>query len=125
VHIDAHLIGTAISNLVENALKYSPAHDPVDVSLLTENGHADVRVSDRGAGIVPEEQIRIFEKFYRAAAAQRLSGAGLGLYLARELAQRHGGDVRLIYSSATLGTCFSLTLPLPMRMPEQAAASTA
>lgn len=125
VRIDAHLIGTAISNLVENALKYSPAHDPIDVSLLTENGHADVRVSDRGAGIVPEEQIRIFEKFYRAAAAQRLSGAGLGLYLARELAQRHGGDVRLIYSSATLGTCFSLTLPLPMQMPEQAAASTA
>ena len=119
VHIDAHLIGTAISNLVDNAIKYSPAHFPVEVSLTTRDGQAEIRVSDRGGGIVPEEQARIFEKFYRAAAAQRLSGAGLGLYLARELSQRHGGDVCLAYSSAEQGTCFSLTLPLPMQMPAQ------
>lgn len=125
VHMDAHLIGTAISNLVENALKYSPAHQPVRVSLVTGNGHADVRVADHGAGIALDDQARIFEKFYRATDAQRLSGAGLGLYLARELAQRHGGDVSLVYSNSEMGTCFSLTLPLPMQVAATVAGSSA
>jgi len=121
VPMDANLIGTAISNLVENALKYSPAHQPVEVSLRAENNHAEVLVADRGAGIPRDDQARIFEKFYRATNAQRQSGAGLGLYLARELAQRHGGDVQLLYSSAERGTAFLLTLPLPMQATAPAA----
>ena len=117
VLVDANLISTAISNLVGNALKYSPGNCQVDVTLAVGNGYAEVRVADQGGGIAPEEQPRIFEKFYRAAEAQRVSGAGLGLYLARELAQRHGGDVRLVRSSSQDGTCFALTLPLPMERP--------
>jgi signal transduction histidine kinase len=115
VHADANLIGTAIFNLVDNALKYSSPQHEVGVTLAIQNGNAEISVADRGGGIPLEEQARIFEKFYRAAAAQRVSGAGLGLYLARELAQRHGGDIRLAYSSAKEGTCFVLSLPMPMQ----------
>ncbi|MDB5806434.1 MAG: hypothetical protein JWN73_3756 [Betaproteobacteria bacterium] len=125
VHADASLIGTAIFNLVDNALKYSSPQRQVEVTLTLTHGHAEIRVADQGGGIPAEEQARIFEKFYRAAAAQRVSGAGLGLYLARELAQRHGGDISLVYSSATAGTCFALILPLPMQTSARQSAALA
>ena len=112
VEVDANLIGIAISNLVENALKYSPADSQVALILAASDTHAEVRVVDRGIGIALQDWTRIFEKFYRAAEAQSQSGAGLGLHLARELARRHGGEVSLVYSSHGTGTCFALTLPL-------------
>jgi two-component system sensor histidine kinase MprB len=84
-----HMIERAIANLVDNAVKYSPASAPIEVSV----GPTSVEVRDHGAGIVPGEQDRVFERFYRADAARSVPGSGLGLAIVRQIVERHGGRV--------------------------------
>ena len=107
---DADLVGIAIGNLIQNALKYSHASTPVTVCLTQDQGRARIDITDHGPGIPEAERERVFEKFYRSHAAARTPGAGLGLYLAREIALRHGGALRLA-ESGVAGSRFSLTLP--------------
>lgn len=124
---DAPLLAVVFTNLIENAIKYSAEDSPVrlEVRLDTDrpNGapHLTLRVSDRGMGITPEEQPRIFEKFFRSSRNERIPGAGLGLYLARQIITAHNGDIHLEDTPAGEGTTFRISLPLtaaPMPVPE-------
>jgi len=107
---DRSLLEIAALNLVQNAIKYSPALSPVTVRLSVEHDMAQLTVADQGPGIAPEDQERIFLKYYRAAG-QRANGSGLGLYVSREIARQHGGDLILAESTAG-GSVFRLSLPL-------------
>ena len=86
-----HMIERAVSNLVENAVKYSPAGSPVEIVVTGTR----LTVHDRGAGIAPEDQPHVFERFYRATAARSSPGSGLGLAIVDQTVRRHGGMVVL------------------------------
>jgi signal transduction histidine kinase len=100
-----------LTNLIDNAVKYSPEGAPVDVSAQAENGHVLVEVADRGAGIAPEDQELIFEKFGRVRGAASPPGTGLGLYIARAIVEAHQGTLE-VDSALGRGATFTLTLPL-------------
>ncbi len=105
---DRILLEVVVQNLIQNALKYSAATEPVTVQLSTDRGVAFVNVVDRGSGVAPRDRELIFMKYYRAAG-QGMKGTGLGLYISREIAQQSGGDLVLAASDATGSTfCFSL-----------------
>jgi two-component system sensor histidine kinase KdpD len=100
-----------VSNLIENAVKYSPADTAVTVRARREGAALEVTVSDRGPGVPPDQHDRIFEAFYRAYGAHGAAGgAGLGLSIARQLAEAQGGSLR--YSPRDGGgSRFTLRLP--------------
>ncbi len=81
-----------VTNLVGNAIKYSPDGGKVEVELAEPRpGIVRLTVRDRGLGVPPDQQERIFERFYQAHLDSHRSGLGLGLYLSREVVERHGG----------------------------------
>ncbi len=110
---DREKISVALHNLLGNAIKYTPAGKQVRVEVAEEDGHIEVRVSDTGIGIGPEDLPKIFEKFYRANDKRLadITGTGLGLSLAREVIRLHGGDI-LAESTLNQGSTFTLRLPL-------------
>ena len=99
-----------IINLLTNALRYG-ARKPVDVALTAESGHAVVTVRDHGGGIAVEDQQRIFAPFERLGTNTVREGLGLGLYIARQLAEAHGGTLEVI-STGGDGAMFVLRLPM-------------
>ena len=100
-----------LMNLVDNAMKYSPQDRTIAVSLdRGATGQLSLRVADQGLGISPDRIAHIFDRFYRAHDQQRLSGLGLGLYIAREIAERQGGDIQ-VSSVVGEGSEFTVTLP--------------
>jgi two-component system sensor histidine kinase KdpD len=111
VWADRELIEIALRQLIDNALKYSPRDSPVSVSAELSDNRVVVSVADRGPGIPEEEQTRIFEKFYRADASRhQIPGAGLGLVIAREIIQVHGGEI-WVESKPGEGSTFRFSLP--------------
>src|SRR5438067_7895324 len=91
---DRERLRQVLANLIDNAVKYSPAGDRVDVSVQPENGLVRIVVSDRGPGIPLDQQRLIFEKFGRAdVAGGSKPGTGLGLFIARSIAEAHGGTL--------------------------------
>lgn len=96
----------AIGNLIDNAIKYSPAGSEVRVRVNDYEMFAAVSVTDFGIGIREEEQAQIFERFYRSAEAAEEKGVGIGLYLVREIAAKQGGYVR-VKSRHGAGSTFS------------------
>jgi len=107
---DPAALERVLVNLVTNALKYSPASKPVEIGLAARGGSVTVTVRDHGPGIPPEEQARVFERFYRARAAVRKEGLGLGLSISRLLTERMGGTIWL-ESAPGKGTAFTVALP--------------
>jgi two-component system sensor histidine kinase KdpD len=110
-------------NLIENALKYSPADAPIEIAMRGEGEMIAIAVADRGRGVEPAERERIFEPFYRPAGVSpdgaRAGGAGLGLAIARRLAQAQGGT--LVYEDrAGGGSMFTLRLPAARLHPQEA-----
>jgi signal transduction histidine kinase len=103
----------AISNLIDNAIKYSPEGSPVEVRLRTEGGSVVLEVADRGVGIPEEHQERIFERFYRVdpARSRELGGTGLGLAIVKNVALGLGGEVD-VRSQPGRGSTFTVRLPL-------------
>ena len=110
---DPELLEFAVSNLVTNAVKYSPSGSEVRVSWESDGNNAGIHVADSGPGMAPEESRRIFDRFYRTDSAERSDnpGFGLGLAIAREIARHHGGDVR-VESQPGSGSRFTILLPL-------------
>jgi signal transduction histidine kinase len=107
---DAERLRQVLHNLVDNAVKYSPAAAQVDVAAQAENGSVRVEVRDRGPGVPPGDQRLIFEKFGRASAGEAKPGTGLGLFIARSIAEAHGGSLELDSAPAS-GARFTLLLP--------------
>jgi len=101
----------ASSNLLANALKYSPANTTVTLRLRITGSSCHLEVVDQGPGIPLHEQTLIFNKYARGAAAQRTPGAGLGLALVKRIADLHGGSVRL-ESQPGAGARFMVDIPL-------------
>jgi signal transduction histidine kinase len=109
---DAERLRQVLSNLIDNAVKYSPAGGEVRVKTRAQNGRFEIAVSDRGPGIPPEQQRLIFEKFGRAKLGDKTKpGTGLGLFIARSIAEAHGGAIT-VDSTPNRGATFTLTLPL-------------
>ncbi len=110
---DRHRIEQVLSNLLANAVKYSPGGGDVEVSLAVRDKEAVVSVEDHGIGIAPEKQKRIFERFYRAhtGTPHDYGGMGVGLCISREIVIRHGGRMQF-ESREGLGSLFRFTLPL-------------
>ena len=103
-----------LDNLVDNAIKYTPEGGNVTVRWqCDEKGMCCVEVQDTGIGIKPEDQKRVFERFYRVdkARSRELGGTGLGLSIVKHLAQSFGGNVG-VNSEPGKGSTFSITLPL-------------
>jgi len=110
IAIDRRLMRLAIKQLVDNALKYSPPDQPVQIEITNGDGTVAIAVTDHGKGISPQEQKRIFERLYRAPSVQhRIPGSGLGLSIARDIVRAHGGDVSV--ASRPGETTFRLVLP--------------
>jgi len=104
---------SALSNLVDNAVKYSEAGSPVQVRATLLGKVVRIDVADRGIGIPQRDRERIFERFYRVdrARSRLTGGTGLGLSIVRHVAVNHGGDVR-VESEEGQGSTFSLILPV-------------
>ena len=109
---DAMLLVTALSNLIDNAVSYSPPGSPVSVSTRLAGGFVEIIVTDHGRGIEPEYQQRVFERFFRVdqALSRSTGGTGLGLAIVKRVADSHGGDVQL-WSQLRAGSTFTLRIP--------------
>ncbi|MGH2704941.1 MAG: ATP-binding protein [Actinomycetota bacterium] len=121
VHADGARISQVLVNLVDNAVKYSPAGGPVRVCLSETEEDVAVAVEDSGIGIAPEDAARLFEKFNRISTPETrdIGGTGLGLYIVKSIVEAHGG--RIFLSSAPgVGSTFTFELP---KAPRSTAAS--
>jgi K+-sensing histidine kinase KdpD len=107
---DAQRLRQVLGNLIDNAVKYSPSGSPVQVSVTGLNGTVAVSVRDEGSGIASGDQRLIFEKFGRVTGGDTKPGTGLGLYIARSIAEAHGGSLA-VASAQGRGATFTLTLP--------------
>jgi heavy metal sensor kinase len=107
---DEALLRRLVGNLLSNAIAYTPEGGTVDVAIVEERGATSIRVSDSGPGIPAEDRERVFERFVRLDPARGEGGAGLGLAIARWIAEVHGGQVELLRSDAR-GSVFAATIP--------------
>jgi two-component system, OmpR family, sensor histidine kinase MtrB len=108
---DRVAIGRILDNLLDNAVKYSPAGTPIDVSLRVVGTEAQIRVEDRGVGIPADARERLFGPYFRSSRTRGVPGTGLGLNISRRVAQLHGGRLWL-EDSSDAGSTFCLALPL-------------
>lgn len=110
--LNAGQVQRALVNLVDNAVKYGPAHSEIVVEASRQEGRLRLDVRDQGPGIAPEHQQRIFERFYRVdkSRSRKLGGTGLGLSIVKHVAQAHGGEVS-VESSPGRGSVFTLWFP--------------
>ncbi|MBN1976808.1 MAG: HAMP domain-containing protein [Anaerolineae bacterium] len=110
---DAALLRQMVANLVDNAIKYTPSDGVVTVSLSVHDKQAAIRVTDTGIGIAPDDQVRLFEKFYRIKRRDTadIPGTGLGLAIVKSIVERHGGRV-WVESELNTGSTFHVLLPL-------------
>ena len=103
---------TALTNLLENAVNYSPDRSAVSVSRRAPGAMVEVAVTDRGIGIAPEHQSRVFERFFRVdpARSRATGGTGLGLAIVKHVAANHGGQAS-VWSRPGTGSTFTLAVP--------------
>jgi len=113
VRVDPDRMQQVLNNLLSNAVKFSPSGGVVEVGVTAENGLARLRVTDRGKGIPPDFQARIFEKFSQAdtTSTRQRGGTGLGLSISRAIVDRHGGQI-WFETAAGQGTTFFVELPV-------------
>lgn len=107
---DAKWTAEAVCNLLDNAVKYTPAGGSILVQAIPYELFCRINVTDTGPGIPEAEQPKIFQRFYRASAAQEAEGVGIGLYLTRQIAEGQGGYIK-VSSRPGKGSKFSLYLP--------------
>jgi two-component system sensor histidine kinase SenX3 len=114
-------LATAVTNLLANAVSYSPEDTRIAVGARARVGFAEITVTDSGIGIPREDRSRVFERFYRVdqSRASRTGGTGLGLAIVKHVATNHGGSVS-VWSEEGLGSTFTLRIPLAEATPEPA-----
>lgn len=113
VYGDHEMLTMAAKNLIENAILYSESGSSVGIGLRAIEGVAEIAVTDHGCGIAPEDQERIFERFYRVdpSRSRETGGTGLGLSIVKHVASNHRGEIKL-FSQVGLGSTFTIRLPL-------------
>jgi two-component system, OmpR family, heavy metal sensor histidine kinase CusS len=112
IHADRVLFERAISNLVENALRFTPEGGRIRISLSMRTNHAEIAVSDTGSGIPPEHVAKVFDRLYRVDTSRSAGGSGLGLAMVKSVAELHGGSASLT-SVEGGGTTVTIQLPKP------------
>jgi two-component system OmpR family sensor kinase len=113
---DRDLLGLAVYNLVENALKFTPENESVEVRALEDGRTIVVEVADSGGGIATEDLSNIFEELYRGSNARGVEGSGLGLALVRRIVALHGGEIDVrSRQEEPRGTVFTVRLPVSKR----------
>jgi PAS domain S-box-containing protein len=110
-YMDERLLRHILNNLLSNAVKYSPTGSEVTFSLERRDEQAAIEIQDRGIGIPPEDQPRMFESFQRASNVENRPGTGLGLAIVKKAVELHGGEISL-QSAVGSGTRFTVVLPL-------------
>ena len=112
VHGDADQLTMALRNLIDNAVRYSPENTRIGIGLSSRDGIAQVIITDQGIGIAPENQERIFERFFRvdAARSRQTGGTGLGLSIVKHVIGNHGGELN-VWSQRGKGSSFTIRLP--------------
>lgn len=100
----------AVCNLLDNAVKYTPSGGSITVQAIAYEFFCRINVTDTGPGIPEEDQSKVFQRFYRSAASSQAEGVGIGLYLARQIAEGQGGYIK-VFSRPGKGAKFSLYLP--------------
>jgi two-component system sensor histidine kinase CiaH len=110
---DERMIQIAISNLLDNAIKYSPKTSPIELVLKKEKGYCIIKIIDEGEGIPDKEKKKIFHKFYRLGNenTRKTKGTGLGLYLTQKIIQKHKGHI-MVYDHPPTGSIFVIELPI-------------
>ncbi|MCJ8210826.1 ATP-binding protein [Mucilaginibacter sp. RS28] len=108
---DRDKIGSVLSNLLGNAIKYSPNNAPIQVSCKCADGEVIVSIKDHGIGIKQVDQEKLFDRYYRAGNHQHVAGFGIGLYLSAEIVERHNGRI-WVTSDLGHGSEFSFSLPV-------------
>jgi signal transduction histidine kinase len=106
---DRSRVDQIVTNLVANAIKFGPGK-PIEIVLGEEAGTTRLSVKDHGIGVDPARQERIFDRFERAVSDRHYGGLGLGLYISRQIAQAHGGSIR-VESAPGAGATFTVELP--------------
>jgi PAS domain S-box-containing protein len=119
---DRARLAQLVDNLVSNAIKFTPTGGHIEVAVRTDAVNVTIEISDSGMGISPEEQKRLFERFFRTAAAtsQAIPGTGLGLAISKAIVDAHAGTIEL-ESSVGNGTTFRITIPAHINQMEEAA----
>ncbi|WP_316800157.1 PAS domain-containing sensor histidine kinase [Pedobacter frigidisoli] len=113
VTADRYRIAQVLTNLVNNAIKYSPGESKVEIEISGENRNIKVSVVDNGIGIAEEEHTKVFEKFYRVENTSKIaSGSGIGLFLCSEIIAHHGGEIKIVANPKGKGTVAQFSLPL-------------
>jgi two-component system sensor histidine kinase SenX3 len=117
IHVlgDQEMLTVAVKNLIENAITYSDEGKQVGIGLRKKHGVAAIAVTDNGIGMTPEQQERVFERFYRADASRsrQTGGTGLGLAIVKHVSASHLGDVQ-VFSKPGFGSTFTLRLPVAL-----------
>lgn len=112
VEMDAGRIEQVVTNLLDNAIRYSPSGGVIDVNASSDEHTLRISVSDEGIGIGPEHIDHIFDRYYQAHRREQRGGLGLGLYISREIVRAHGGDI--VVEVPEVGTRFTVILPLAL-----------
>jgi signal transduction histidine kinase len=109
--LDEKLLRQFLTNLISNAIKYSPEGGNIQFDLMCRDDTATFRIRDRGIGIPLKDQAQLFEPFYRSSNVGTISGTGLGLAIVKRCVELHGGEIA-VESEVGVGTTFTITLPL-------------
>ncbi len=109
--VDRNRMRQVLANLLDNAVKYTPAGGRIEIAATRDGSDAVLSVSDTGIGITPDELPHIFERLYRGDKSRSARGLGLGLSLVKAIVEAHGGGVT-VHSSPGSGTRFDLRLPV-------------
>jgi signal transduction histidine kinase len=100
-----------ITNLIDNALKYSPTDEPIDVRVVDEGERVAIAIADRGIGLDEATHARLFEAFSRGANATHVPGLGLGLFITHQIVERHDGWIEAERGPGGVGSVFRVSLP--------------
>ena len=114
--LDEKLLRPVLTNLLSNAMKYSPSGSNIEFDLICENGVGIIEIKDSGIGISPADQAKLFTSFYRGSNVGRIEGIGLGLSIVKQCVDLHGGNIA-IESEVGVGTKVTVTLPLGYATP--------
>ncbi len=119
IRTDPYALRLILVNLFDNAVKYAQETPHVSISIIADTDNFIIKICDQGLGILPHEQRRIFQRFYRGTPRDSIKGTGLGLFIVRETLKPLKGQIRVKSEGKNQGACFSLIWPISFIQPRQ------